>query len=407
MSAIIVPGRELEEGPTSTPAGTGTSTGTNTGDQTITLTGDVTGSGTGSFAATIAAAAVSLAKMANVATGSIFYRKTAGSGAPEVQTLATLKTDLGLTGTNGGDQTITLSGDVTSPGSGSVLAATVKKINGITMSALGTGILKNTTGTGEPSIAVAADFPTLNQNTTGSAAKLTTARAINGVNFDGTAPITVNAVDATARVAKAGDSMTGQLEIVTNAATLLLRQTSNISYAGMRIYNDINSSGRALEIDYFGSAYSAGEAAWIGTTGAFPLILGTNNADRLKISSAGLVRLLAYGAGTLVTDASGNVTASSDARMKTNVADWGRGLDAVLALHPVSFNWTEASDLNTEQLNVGVIAQEVLGAIPEAVSADAQGMYTLSDRPILMALVNAVKELSARVRELEGNHHVV
>lgn len=81
-------------------------TGTNSGDQTITLTGDVTGSGTGSFAATIANAAVTLAKLANMATASLFYRKTAGSGAPEVQTLATLKTDLGLTGTNTGDQVV-------------------------------------------------------------------------------------------------------------------------------------------------------------------------------------------------------------------------------------------------------------------------------------------------------------
>lgn len=80
-------------------------TGTNSGDQTITLTGDVTGSGTGSFAATIASGAVSLAKMADMATSSLIYRKTAGTGAPEVQTLATLKTDLGLTGTNSGDQT--------------------------------------------------------------------------------------------------------------------------------------------------------------------------------------------------------------------------------------------------------------------------------------------------------------
>jgi hypothetical protein len=81
-------------------------TGTNTGDQTITLTGDVTGTGTGTFAATIANSAVSLTKMANVATGTVFYRKTAGSGAPEVQTLSTLKTDLGLSGTNSGDQNL-------------------------------------------------------------------------------------------------------------------------------------------------------------------------------------------------------------------------------------------------------------------------------------------------------------
>jgi len=102
----------------STTLAGGSHSGTNTGDQTITLTGDVTGSGTGSFAATIAAGSVALSDMADMATASVFYRKTAGTGAPEVQTLATLKTDLGLTGTNSGDQT-TITGNA---GSATVLA---------------------------------------------------------------------------------------------------------------------------------------------------------------------------------------------------------------------------------------------------------------------------------------------
>ncbi|MBL9075798.1 DUF2793 domain-containing protein [Tabrizicola sp.] len=57
--------------------------GTNTGDRTITLTGDVTGSGTGSFGATIAAGAVTNVKLADVASGTIKGRVTAGTGAPE------------------------------------------------------------------------------------------------------------------------------------------------------------------------------------------------------------------------------------------------------------------------------------------------------------------------------------
>lgn len=90
----------------------GNTSGTNTGDNAVnsnysglvtnaTHTGDVTGA----TALTIAAKAVTLAKMDDVATASVFYRKTAGTGAPEVQTLATLKTDLGLSNTNSGDQT--------------------------------------------------------------------------------------------------------------------------------------------------------------------------------------------------------------------------------------------------------------------------------------------------------------
>lgn len=57
--------------------------------------------------------------------------------------------------------------------------------------ALATGILKSTTTTGALSIAVAGDFPTLNQNTTGSAATLTTPRNIQGVSFNGSANIDI------------------------------------------------------------------------------------------------------------------------------------------------------------------------------------------------------------------------
>lgn len=49
----------------------------------------------------IADKAVTLAKMADIATGSVIYRKTAGTGVPEVQSLDTLKYDLDfMTGMN-------------------------------------------------------------------------------------------------------------------------------------------------------------------------------------------------------------------------------------------------------------------------------------------------------------------
>ena len=59
---------------------------------------------------TIADASITLAKLANMATASLYYRKTGGNGAPEVNTLATLKTDLGLTGTNSGDNSAATEG---------------------------------------------------------------------------------------------------------------------------------------------------------------------------------------------------------------------------------------------------------------------------------------------------------
>lgn len=109
--------------------------GTNSGDNAVnslysSLVSNATHTGevTGSTALTIANGVVTLAKMASVDSGTIFYRKTIGLGVPELQTLATLKTDLGLTGTNSGDQTITLTGDVTGSGTGS-FATTLATVN--------------------------------------------------------------------------------------------------------------------------------------------------------------------------------------------------------------------------------------------------------------------------------------
>jgi acyl-CoA hydrolase len=107
-----------------------------------------------------------------------------------------------------------LTGDVVSTGN----ATTVQKINGVTLSGLATGILRNTTGTGAPVIAVAADFPTLNQNTTGSAATLTTSRNINGVSFNGSADITIKATAT--NILTFGTNLTGTSYDGSSAVTI-------------------------------------------------------------------------------------------------------------------------------------------------------------------------------------------
>lgn len=82
----------------------------------------------------------------------------------------------GCTAVNG----TSVGGDI----SGTVANANVGKINGTSMASLGTGIYKNTAVTGVPSIAIAADFPTLNQNTSGTASALgTTPSQCSGAQF--------------------------------------------------------------------------------------------------------------------------------------------------------------------------------------------------------------------------------
>lgn len=77
--------KELQSGDTLPSTG-----GVSDGDK-----GDITVSG-GGATWTVDAGAITLAQQADVATGTVFYRKTGGTGVPEVQTLATLKTDFAL-----------------------------------------------------------------------------------------------------------------------------------------------------------------------------------------------------------------------------------------------------------------------------------------------------------------------
>ena len=93
----------------------------------------------------------------------------------------------GVSGTvtvgNGGTGATTLTSGALLKGNGTsaISAATAGTDYSAGTSALGTGILKSTTSTGALTIATAADFPTLNQNTTGNAGNVTgTVAVANG-----------------------------------------------------------------------------------------------------------------------------------------------------------------------------------------------------------------------------------
>ena len=150
------------------------------------LTGAVTSSGN---TTSIAAKAVTLDKMSDMATGTLIYRKTASTGVPELQTLATLKTDLGLTGNNSGDQT-----NVT--GTSANVTGVVLGING------GTGIANSgkTISLGG-SLTTSGAFTTTLTSTattaltlpvTGTLATLTGAEALTNKTINGLTPTAVS-----------------------------------------------------------------------------------------------------------------------------------------------------------------------------------------------------------------------
>lgn len=125
------------------------------------------------------------------------------------------------------------------------------------------------------------------------------------------------------------------------------------------------------------------------------------STQTITFYDGGNVQFNNYVAGTLTTDGSGNITASSDERLKDIQGSFDRGLSEILSLSPILYKWNATSTYDQIQTYAGFTAQNVQAAIPEAVDTDSRGYLTLSDRPIIAATVNAIQEI-ATVIELDG-----
>jgi len=108
--------------------------------------------------------------------------------------------------------------------------------------------------------------------------------------------------------------------------------------------------------------------------------------------------------GAVAIKASGTAWQNpSDIRLKKNVARYTRGLSEILQLEPISYTLKQ-NDIDT----CGFDAEKVRAVFPECVTEtrmkldpadeeETEGVLTFDMHPILVALVNAVRELAEKV----------
>lgn len=349
--------------------------GTNTGDQTtisglagsatilatgrtIGSTGDVVfttasfnGSANATGVAAIQAGVVTLAMQANMATGSLVYRKTALAGAPEVQTLATLKTDLGLTGTNSGDQTnisgnagtvttnANLTGHITSTGNAAVLGS-------FTTAQLNTALSDADVATGG---GTATGTNTGDQNL---AAYATTAAVAAGYQ-----PLDAQLTDF-AGLAYAGNSLK------------VLRV--NAGETGLELVAAGGGSGTVTSVSVTTAAGVSGSVATATTTPAITITLGAITPT--SVAASGTVT----GSNLSGTNTGDQTTVSGLAGSATILAT-GRtiGITGDMTWSSGSFNGsanvTAAGTLATVNSNVGTFGSATLVPV---VTVNAKGLVT-------------------------------
>ena len=96
---------------------------------------------------------------------------------------------------------------------------------------------------------------------------------------------------------------------------------------------------------------------------------------------------------------SGDVTAFSDARLKTNVSVISDALNKVSAINGVTFY---RSDLDIKQRQTGLIAQELQKVLPEAVVETPDGTLAVAYGNVVGLLVEAIKELKSEIEGLKN-----
>jgi hypothetical protein len=162
------------------------------------------------------------------------------------------------------------------------------------------------------------------------------------------------------------------------------------------------------------------------TTGTYNVYIGYNNQpSAVGVSHEGVIAngnitgkgtatcfIFFNSGGTYQGNNSADWSTTSDRRIKKNIVDSPKGLDEILKVTPKNFEYKSDEELQEEfpgakenlPLNVlttSAIAQEVQEVFPESVVTRDNGMMTVDRGPVVWAMVNAIKELSAEIDELK------
>ena len=160
---------------------------------------------------------------------------------------------------------------------------------------------------------------------------------------------------------------------------------------------DVNSANDTGSISIRGSTTTVAAMSF-HRAGAFAINMGLGLDAVFRIggwsASSNCFQMDSSGNLTML----GNVTAYSDARIKKDVETIGSALDLVSKMRGVRY-----TRIDSGKRGVGVIAQEMLEVLPEVVQQGVGDDDTLSVAygNLVGVLIEAVKELTARVAELE------
>ena len=213
----------------------------------------------------------------------------------------------------------------------------------------------------------------------------TVACTISGSNFNVVGALNAPTVDTNSVVIGAGVTLTE----ATDRADLLKITSSTATWGGIQISNTSNEFLWSFMGDgTVGGIYDDLSNAWA---------IQFDDGGEVRLYYAGAEKLNTLTGGVYVTGdftASGNVTAYSDERLKTNIQTLDGALDKVKQLRGVSFEKDGRQD-------IGVIAQEVQAVVPEVVDTTHEYLSVAYGNMVGL-LIEAIKEQQQQIDDLKA-----
>lgn len=176
-----------------------------------------------------------------------------------------------------------------------------------------------------------------------------------------------------------------------------------------------------------------GATIWVygasANTNAHNITLDTGTSGSIIFSNGGSTRMTMLSDGKLglgmspsyqlqlATDSAAKPstntwTIASDSRIKTNVEPYDKGLAEIKQVNPITYDYNGKGGFAAGPGGISIIAQDLQPVFPECISTfsaklneedeEETELYNYNGHAITFALINAVKELAARVEALEG-----
>ena len=187
------------------------------------------------------------------------------------------------------------------------------------------------------------------------------------------------------------------------------------SYAGQAV----NTGIRNVCIGYLGgNTLTSGDNNILIGYNAQPSAVGVDTEIVIGSSVTGKGTNTVSLKGTPYNTADADWGTYSDRRIKKNITDNSKGLDAINQIKIRNFEYKTADEIKTDNpeladtaevvakkisgTQVGVVAQELEAILPECVQEESTGVKAVVPTELKWYMVNAIQELSATVTELQN-----